>query len=320
MSDPRQIPEIEEQLPSARVSNWRRRAPSVVWVVPLVAAIVTGFLVYDRLKDFGPAITIRFKDGSGIRTGQTQIKYRGVQIGEVTSVGLSDDQKDVLVRARLERSAAGITRSESAFWIVRPEVEIGNITGLTTVISGPEIQVLPGGGEPKSEFVGLERAPVAFEGRGLRVVLRAEAPGSLRRGSPVYYRGVEVGVVHDVALGADASVTDIHVLIRQRYANLVRGGSVFWNVSGAHVSAGLFKGVDIKIESVRSLVAGGIAFATPNDPAAKPAKDGAVFPLHREPRKEWLQWAPRIALPSEDELAKPAPQQPDPKIPDRKGA
>jgi len=316
VNDSRQTSDATEDLPQARVSN-RRRFPSIVWLLPVVAVVVTGFLVYDRIKEFGPTITIRFKDGSGIRTGQTPIKYRGVPIGEVTSLGLSDDQKHVLVRARLERSAAAIARDKSVFWIVRPEVEIGSVTGLGTVISGPEIQVLPGIGEPRSEFVGLDRAPVAFEGRGLRVVLRAAHPGSLRRNSPVYYRGVEVGAVHEVALDASATAADVHVHIRPRYANLVRSGSVFWNVSGAHVSAGLFKGLDIKVESLRSLVTGGISFATPDSPAAPPAKDGTVFPLHRDPRKEWLQWAPRIAIAPESDPDEPAP---DRSQPEQKGS
>ncbi len=300
----RQSSEAAAALPEARVSR-RRRAPSVVWLVPLLAAVVAGYLVFERIQEFGPKITIRFQDGSGIRTGQTPIKYRGVPIGEVTAVALSPDQRYVLVHARLDRSAAPIAREGSAFWIVRPEVEFGAITGLNTVISGPEIQVLPGSGAAKSEFVGMDRAPVAYEGKGRRIVLRAARPESLRRNSPVYYRGVEVGVVHDVALGNDAAVTEIHVLVRERYANLVRADSVFWNVSGARVSAGLFKGVDIRVESLRALLAGGIAFATPQGSSA-PAKDGAVFPLHANPRTEWLHWTPRIALPAKDDPAKPA--------------
>jgi len=304
MNDRQRDPDNAATLPEARVRR-TRRTPSVVWLLPALAAIVSGFLVYGRIEEFGPTITIRFKDGSGIRTGQTPIKYRGVPIGEVSAVVLSGDQQHVLVRARLQRSAAPIAREKSVFWIVRPEVELGSITGLGTVISGPEIQVLPGAGESRTEFVGMDRAPVAFDGKGLRIVLRAARPESLRRNSPVYYRGVEVGAVHEVALGPDASVTDIHVLVRPRYAHLVRDGSVFWNVSGARVSAGLFKGVDIQVESLRALVAGAIAFATPPRPGAHTVKDGAVFALHAGPKKDWLQWAPRIALPPDDELAGP---------------
>ena len=295
MSDPRE--DVAEELPKAKVRRRQRMFP-VVWVVPLIAALVAGYLVYDRVREFGPKITVRFKDGTGLRTGQTPIKYRGVPIGEVTAVELSEDREQVLVTARLQRSAASIAREGAIFWIVRPEVGFGSITGLRTVITGPEIQVLPGNGEAKSEFLGLDRAPIAAEPEGLKIVLRTDRPRSLKPNSPVYYRGVEVGVVQTVDLGPNAATADVHALIRQRYAVLVRSGSVFWNVSGASVSAGLFSGLQIKMESLRSMVAGGIEFATP-DPNARQANNGTVFTLHGAPRKEWLQWAPRIQIPPE---------------------
>jgi paraquat-inducible protein B len=289
--------EDTEELPSARVSR-SRWSSAFIWVVPLVAALVAGYLIYGRLKEHGPEITIRFRDGSGIRVGQTPILYRGVQIGEVTGVGLSKDQRRVEIRARLQRSAAAIAREGSVFWIVRPEVGFGNISGLGTVITGPEIQALPGTGEERSEFDGLDTAPAALELRGLKVVLRTDRLGSLQRNSPVYYRGVEVGVVQEATLSPDATGVHVHVLIRQRYARLVRANSVFWNVSGVSFSGGLFKGVHFKLESLRSLAAGGINFATPND-SARQVQDGQIFPLHVDGRREWLNWAPRIPLPED---------------------
>ena len=289
--------EDTEELPSARVSR-SRWSSAFIWVVPLVAALVAGYLIYGRLKEHGPEITIRFRDGSGIRVGQTPILYRGVQIGEVTGVGLSKDQRRVEIRARLQRSAAAIAREGSVFWIVRPEVGFGNISGLGTVITGPEIQALPGTGEERSEFDGLDTAPAALELRGLKVVLRTDRLGSLQRNSPVYYRGVEVGVVQEATLSPDATGVHVHVLIRSRYARLVRANSVFWNVSGVSFSGGLFKGVHFKLESLRSLAAGGINFATPND-SARQVQDGQIFPLHADGRREWLNWAPRIPLPDD---------------------
>ena len=285
------------ELPKAIIgaAGWRSL---VVWVVPVVAAVVAGYLVFDRVREFGPEITIRFKDGSGVKVGQTPVKYRGVRIGQVTAVDLSKDLQHVAVKARLQRSAASIAQEGSTFWIVRPEVGIGDITGLSTVITGPEIQVVPGTGAAIKEFDGLERAPAALEEKGLKIVLRAGRLGSLRRNSPVYYRGVEVGVVQSADLSANAATADIHVLVRERYAGLVRSGSAFWNVSGVSLSGGLFRGVHLKMESMRSLAAGGIAFATPSGAAAQ-AKEGAVFVLNEGPRKEWLAWAPRINLPPE---------------------
>lgn len=284
-------------LPRARVHKPGLRAP-VAWIVPLVAAVIAGYLVLDRVREFGPEVTIRFKDGGGIRVGQTPVKYRGVPIGEVTKVELSEDLQHVAVGVRLRRSAASIAREGSTFWVVRPEVGAGTITGLSTVITGPEIQVVPGDGQAAKTFEGLERAPAALEEKGLRIVLRAVRLSSIGRGSPVYYHGVEVGVVQSADLGPDAGSVDIRVLVRERYAPLVREGSVFWNVSGVSVSGGLFNGVKLKMESMKSVAAGGISFSTPSAQAPK-AKEGAVFDLHEGPAKEWLGWAPRIALPKE---------------------
>src|SRR5688572_6286666 len=303
MEDKRAEREGIAELPAARVSR-RHWSAAAIWVVPLVAALVAGYLLYGRLKDRGPEITIQFRDGSGVRVGQTPILYRGVQVGEVTGVGISKDHRRVEVKARLHRSAAPFAQEGSVFWIVRPEVGIGSITGLGTVITGPEIQALPGSGEERSEFTGLDSAPAALELRGLKVVLRTSRLGSLQRSSPVYYRGVEVGVVQEATLSPDATGVHVHVLIRSRYAPLVRANSVFWNVSGVSLSGGLFKGVEFKLESLRSLAAGGINFATPND-SARPVEDRQLFPLHTEGRKEWLNWAPRIPLRLDSDEAGP---------------
>lgn len=300
MSGSQDNPEVAEKLPRAKVKKARWNFPVVfVWVVPVVAVIVAGYVIYDRVREIGPKITIQFKDVNGLKTGQTQIKYRGVPIGEVTQVDLSGDQQYALVTARLRRSAASIAREGSVFWIVRPEVEAGSITGLGTVITGPEIGVLPGTGKTQSSFVGLESSPAVSERKGLKIVLLSSHLKSLRANSPVYYRGIEVGAVQDTRLNANATAADIHVVIKQRYANLVREGSKFWNVSGVDASVGLFSGVEINVESLRSLVAGGIALATPNDPSARPVNDGAVFRLHEKPEKKWLGWAPKIPIPPE---------------------
>ena len=269
-----------------------------VWVVPLIALMVAGKIVIERLQEYGPEITIRFSDGAGLRAGQTPLKYRGVQIGEVTGVELSPDQRQVLVKLRLSRSSAKIAGEGAVFWIVRPQLAGAAVIGLGTVLTGPEIQVLPGTGEPRKEFTGLENAPVALEVPGLELVLRAPRLKSLLPNTPVYYRGVEVGVVRKVDLSPEAAAADVHVLIRQRYAGLVRSGSVFWNSSGASLSGGLFKGVKLEIESLRSLLAGGIEFASP--PQSPPAKPGSRFVLHDAPRPEWLAWAPGIAVPPAD--------------------
>jgi paraquat-inducible protein B len=279
-----------DDLPKASVR--RRRLFRVAWVVPLVAVAVAGWLIYERMRSFGPEITIEFKDGGGLRVGQTPVKYRGVQIGEVTGVELSKDHERVLVTARLRRSAGSVANEGAVFWIVRPQVGFGSVTGLNTVLSGPEIEVRPGGGEAKRQFVGRDNPPL--EQNGFRLVLRAERPKSLRQNSPVYYRGIEVGNVQKIDIGPNAASADVTILVQSRYAPLIREGSAFWDTSGLTVRGGLLKGLEVDFESLRSLATGGIEFASP--PNSPRAKAGTVFFLYDEPKKEWLAWQPKIPI------------------------
>ena len=283
-----------DELPRARVR--RRRLPNVAWLVPLIAVLVAGWLVWDRARERGPEIVISFTDGAGVRVGVTPVKYRGVVIGEVTEVGLSGNHEKARVRVRLQRSAAAIAREGTRFWIVRPQVGFGNITGLNTVLTGPEIHALPGEGQRQTKFAGLDDAPVALDTAGLRLVLRAERPRSIRPNTPVSYRGVEVGVVQRIDLGPNSTSADVHVLIFERYAGLVRQGSAFWNTSGVNVKGGLLKGIEVEIESLRAIATGGIEFATPSE-KSPPVKPGAVFFLHDGPKEEWFSWLPRIPVP-----------------------
>lgn len=299
MSDSPENSESTEELPKATVKATVRKRKwtlPIVWVVPLLAAIIAAYLVYERVRALGPTIAITFKDATGLRPDETPIRHLGVTVGVVSSVQLTPDLEHVRVTARLPRGPVSIAREGSVFWVVRPELGVANISGLSTVISGPHIEVLPGKGESKMEFVGLDSSPVMLERNGLKIALLSNRVGSLRPNSPIYYRGVEVGVVQEADLSSDATAVSIRLFIRERYAPLVRAGSKFWNVSGADVSGGLFRGVEVKVESLRSLLAGGIAFATPDDPNAKPARNGMIFPLHEQPQKEWLEWSPKIVI------------------------
>lgn len=283
-------------LPAATLRRRRFGLP-IVWIVPLVAAIVAGTLVYNRLQEFGPTITITFRDASGVKPDQTEIRYRGVPVGQVTTIELGRRQERVVVTARLRRTAAGLAREGSLFWIVRPEVGFGTVRGLSTVLTGSFIQSVPGRGKVRKDFTGLESASPTLGQPGLAVTLASRQLGSVRLGSPVFYRGIEVGSVTATDLSPDATAAQIRVFIPQRYARLVRVGSRFWLVGGVDVSLGLFRGLEVNVESLRALVAGGIAFATPEDPGSPPVKDGTLFLLHEKPQLEWLDWLPKIPVP-----------------------
>ena len=289
-----------EELPQARVRERRFFLFQLVWVVPLVAIVLAAWLTWQHFERRGPELALQFTDASGLRPGQTPLLYRGVQVGEVTRVGLAEDRKNVSVHVRLLREAESLATEGAQFWIVRPQLGWGSVTGLNTVLTGPEIHMVPGKPDAaqKLDFVGRESAPTDLSVEGLRVVLRAERPKSVRVNTPVYYRGVEVGAVQKIDLSPNSASADIHVLIFRRYAALVRDGTAFWNSGGASFVANLRDGVRFEMDSFRSVVTGGIEFATPSEKMTR-AKQGQVFFLYDGPRKEWLGWTPKVSIPPE---------------------
>ena len=288
-----------EKLPAAKIRKRKWTFP-FVWIVPVIAAIVAGYLVYNRLRQFGPTITVRFKDAAGLKIGQTPVLYRGVQIGEVSDITLSKDQHYAEVKINIRRTASSIAREGSNFWIVRPRLDAGTVTGLGTIITGPHITVVPGNGPPTKKFTGAESSPTMVDPQGLKIILMAGEGGSLRAGVPIYYRGIEVGAVQDTKLSTNARTVEIQVVIHHRYAPLVRTDSKFWNVTGIDVRFGFFRGAEINVESLKSLIIGGIAFATPDDVKSSPASNGAIYRLYEQSEKAWLQWSPSIMIGPEE--------------------
>ncbi len=288
-----------DELPRARTKQRKWRV-SLIWVVPVVAAFVAGYLVYERAREFGAAITIRFPDVDGIRPGQTPIRFRGAEIGQVTDVELDENRQSAIVRAKIKRNALFVACDGSVFWMVRPRLGIGDMADLGTLITGPYIEVQPGKGDPAVDFVGAELDPTIIDPDGKRVLLLSNHGGSWRAGHPLYYRGIEVGAVRNVRLSDNSTAVEIDCIIRRRYASLVRPGSKFWNVTGLDVRFGLFHGAELSIDSLKSLVIGGIAFATPEKSEPSMATSGTVFRLYDEPENEWLEWSPKIELPPEN--------------------
>jgi paraquat-inducible protein B len=253
-------------LPSAKIKKHPRSC--LIWIVPLIAAVAAGWLIFKYVSDIGPLITIQFNDGNGLQANQTVIKYHGVRIGEVRSVRLAADTVHVEVQARLAASAKYLAREGSQFWIVRPEVGAGGLHGLETIVSGPYIQVQPGGGQPQIKTLSI--------------------------GSPVYYRGIEVGAVEYFVLDPNATQVQIHLLIKPAFAPLVRADTKFWNAGGISVRLKLL-GISISAETFKSLIIGGIAFATPSIPGDV-VSNGCMFQLKKKVDEKWLEWSPVIAV------------------------
>ncbi|MFG0722406.1 MlaD family protein [Pseudomonas sp. GLN_6] len=253
----------------------------------------------EQALEKGVALTIRVPRGDGLNPG-TAIRYKGLDVGKVERIELTDDLQAVILHARVTQATQQIARVGTQFWVVKPEVSLTRAANLETLVTGQYLEVQPSNqkGAAQVNFTAAEAPPKAnAREQGLRLVLSAARRGSIKPGVVVSYREVPVGKVTDFELGPTSDRVLIHILIEPRYAPLVRTGSRFWNASGIGVDAGLFSGVKVRTESLEALLEGGIAFASPDNPQmGGPAQAGQTFALHDEVKEEWLRWAPKIAL------------------------
>lgn len=263
---------------------------------------VKAFPLYaseDKAKASGASITLKLENTEGITEG-TPIRVRGMEVGRIESVKLTEDLSGIIAHARLSQGSDLITRSDSLFWIVKPELGLLKTANLGTLISGTYLEVSPGTTKARRkttfEVPSEEPPTLAKKQSGLHVVLAAPRRGSLSIGTPVTYREIPVGKVTNFKLSPQADTVLIDILIEPKFAPLVRGNTRFWASSGIDIEAGLFKGVKIRTESLETIVVGGIAFATPEINMGVAATNGRIFILYEEPNEQWLKWAPKILL------------------------
>ena len=236
MSDdkPRNLP--EDALPRAFVE--RRRTVSIIWFIPLVAAIIGGWLAYRAISENGPTISITFKDASGLEAGKTRIKYKSVTIGTVKKIELKDIH-NVTVTAQIAKSGEKFMTENTRFWVVRPRIGGSEISGLETLISGAYISVDPRPGASALTFTGFEKPPaIRVDEKGAKFTLHATDLGSAYPGVPILHRGVTVGRVVDYKFDKDGDGVLINIFIEAPYHLLVRDTSRFWQKSGIDVSFG----------------------------------------------------------------------------------
>jgi paraquat-inducible protein B len=265
--------------PQATIRQGRRFSFSYGWIAPVIAAVAGAYLFYKSEIDVGPTITIVFENGTDISKG-AKVEYRGVQVGAVQSVELDVSLGHVNVEAQLDKTATGLAREGSQFWVVEPEVSLGEITGLNTLLSGSYIQVDPGSGDEATHFVGLPAPPVVTAGEtDLALILEADDAGSLQVDTPILYRGIEVGAVSAIDLQGER--VRIDVAIDSKRAGLVQTNSIFWRTSGIQANLSPLDPT-IDISSLASLVRGGISFATPQGPGDA-ASANAMFQLFDDP-------------------------------------
>ncbi len=269
-------------LPRAVVTRKKRLRVSLIWVIPLLAALVAIGIVIQRVRSEGPTITIVLKDAEGIEAGKTFIRYKDVRIGLVTAVELSEDYSKVLVKAKIAKHAAGLMVTDAKFWIVAPQISLSGVSGLGTLLSGNYIGFQAGkSSDTQTLYFALDEPPIITDQPGRKFVLKTPTLGSLGIGTPIYYRRLNVGQVSGYTLAPDGQSVDVSVFVNAPYDKYVTTETRFWNVSGVSVTLDA-DGLRVRTESLAALLAGGVAFDVPEFlTRGQPAPANAVFTLYR---------------------------------------
>jgi paraquat-inducible protein B len=256
-----------------------------MWLIPLVAVAIGGWLAWDTLSKEGPEITLSFETAEGLQAGQSQLKFKDIVLGTVQSLDLTDDHKRVLVRIKTTRQAEPLLTDTTMFWVVKPRLFAGNLSGLSTLLSGAYVGMLPGTtpGTPQRSFVGREDPPVLETNvPGHTFLLKAPRVGSISIGSPVFFRDLDVGTVLGWDIADMVTSVTIHVFVRAPYDSYVHDESRFWDASGFSLKLG-GTGLEVQVESLRALLLGGIAFDTPTEQNHREVSiEGHVFPLFKD--------------------------------------
>lgn len=275
-----------EKIPPPRATSIAgpRRPISLVWLLPVLAALIGLSMVVHAWLSAGPDITIDFQTAEGLEVEKTPVKYKDVTVGIVSAIALSDDGSHVTATVSLDKRAASLARADTRFWVVRPRIGLQGVSGIDTLLSGAYIGVDKGTSATSSgRFRGLETPPTVVNGTpGKSFVLHADDLGSLDIGSPIYYRHIRVGRVASYRLDPDGHDVTLEVFIDAPYDHFVVARTRFWHASGVDISLGA-DGLKLDTQSLATVLAGGIAFGNPDDNGT-PAPSQTAFELAKDQR------------------------------------
>ncbi len=253
---------------------------SLVWLIPIITALIGGWLIFKTLSEKGPQIEITFKTAEGIEAGKTKIKYKDIDIGVVHSVNFSQDFSDVILKASMAKGTEKFLGRGARFWVVKPNLTLRGASGLSTLFSGSYIEIEPGQGTIQENFKGLDKPPVVnADVAGTEIMLLTHKLSSIDTGSPIYYQGILAGEILGWELGNDRKSIFIHAFVKAPYNDLIKSNTRFWNVSGIDLTMDT-EGINLHSESLASLLYGGVAFETPDTlEQVKEHVEGLAFTL-----------------------------------------
>lgn len=275
-------PHIPEAV-AAPKSRWKL---SIIWLIPLVAALIGGWLAVRAIMEQGPTITISFKTAEGLEAGKTKLKYKDVDIGLVKSITLSKDLSNIVATAELVKDFKSHLVEDTRFWVVRPRISGGTVSGIGTLLSGSYISVDVGrSSNAKSHYTGLDVPPVVrLDMPGREYVLQADDVGSFDAGVPIFFRQLPVGQVVGYELKPDGKGVTVKVFVNEPYTRYVNANTRFWNAGGVKVRMDA-NGIRVDTQSLASILIGGIAFDNPPLQAAnavRPVSNDTRFTLYSD--------------------------------------
>ncbi|MGN2616761.1 MlaD family protein [Aliivibrio fischeri] len=296
MNQPKNLDSSIEQ-----VNIKEERGISPLWILPLLALCLGGWLVYSSLMEAGQRIQIYFEDAQGLMAGRTTIRYQGLEVGMVKNITLSKDLSNIYVDADIYPEASNLLKENTQFWLVKPQASLTGISGLDALVSGNYIAILPGSGAAKTKFTALANSPaIQPNTTGLSVTLRSKDLGSISVGSKIYYKKIPIGEVYNFKLDHKTDNVRIKALIEEQYAHLITSKSRFWNASGIGANIG-FNGVDVQFESLSALIGGAIAVDSPDD--GKAIENGKEFQLYSNIKTAGRGIPIKITLPDNNQIS-----------------
>jgi paraquat-inducible protein B len=269
-------------IPESRSLARKKTGLSLVWIIPIVAAVIGAWVAVVKIRSEGPTITVTLKTAEGLEAGKTKVHYNGVDIGAVTSIRLTDDHKGVIAIVQMDPKTEDFLVEDTKFWVVRPRVSGASISGLGTLISGAYLGMEIGKSSKKQHhFTALETPPVVTgDTPGRFFILKTTDLGSVDYGTPIYFRRLKVGQVATYSLDKDGKTLTVKIYIYAPYDQFVTPESRFWEASGIDLSLSA-SGLTLQTQSVLSMLVGGLAFETPDAAQElQPAEANTEFTLY----------------------------------------
>ncbi|MBJ7537326.1 intermembrane transport protein PqiB [Marinomonas transparens] len=262
------------------IVSLRRVHFNTIWLVPLVAVMVAGWMLYQNWATQGPVITLIASNAEGLEAGQTKLKARNVDVGKVIDIRLSDDYDKAIINVRMNQGTQNMLRKDAKFWVVKPRIGKEGVSGLGTLLSGAYIDMAPGTeGEKSDGFVLLSQPPLSTKTEGIRLLLHSDDSSKLDVGTLVHFRGYEVGYIEEVGFDTETGSITYRVVVKPPYDALVNDAVQFWITPGLSFKSSV-QGFEVRLDSLETFLSGGISFGLGEERSAgAPIKDLTSFRL-----------------------------------------